>query len=138
MSKRKHNIAYIKPDEPKFLRELKAKVGYKEGPSIETKKEALPTATDEDYEDRDEELPTVVVLNNGDLTAEEAAAFELAKEKEEAQTPADLSKKIIFTKTKSAPKDSKKNTETESSLPKKSKKSKKTKVILSFNEDEED
>lgn len=44
-------------------------------------KEALPTATDEDYDDRDEELPTVVVLKNGDLTAEEAAAFELEKEK---------------------------------------------------------
>ena len=37
MSKRKHNIAYIKPDEPKFLREMKIQAGYKEGPTIDTK-----------------------------------------------------------------------------------------------------
>lgn len=37
MSRKKHNISYIKPDEPKFLRELKEQVGYKEGPTIDTK-----------------------------------------------------------------------------------------------------
>lgn len=28
---------YIKPEEPKFLQQLKAQVGFKEGPSIDTK-----------------------------------------------------------------------------------------------------
>lgn len=37
MSKKKHNIAYIKPEEPKFIRELKAQIGFKEGPDINTK-----------------------------------------------------------------------------------------------------
>lgn len=44
----------------------------------------MPVATDEDRQDRDEELPTIVVLNNGDLTAEEAAAFQAEKEKGKA------------------------------------------------------
>jgi len=37
MSRKKHNISYIKPDEPKFLRELKEQIGYKEGPTVDTK-----------------------------------------------------------------------------------------------------
>lgn len=35
MSKR--NIAYIKPDEPAFLKRLKQSIGYKEGTTVETK-----------------------------------------------------------------------------------------------------
>lgn len=35
MSKR--NIAYIKPQEPSFLRKIKEQVGYKEGPTVDTK-----------------------------------------------------------------------------------------------------
>ena len=35
MSKR--NVAYIKPQEPEFLRKLKEEVGYKEGPTVDTK-----------------------------------------------------------------------------------------------------
>lgn len=37
MSRKKHNISYIKPEEPKFLRDLKEKIGYKEGPNVDTK-----------------------------------------------------------------------------------------------------
>lgn len=37
MSRKKHNIAYIKPEEPKFIRELKAQMGFKEGPDVNTK-----------------------------------------------------------------------------------------------------
>lgn len=37
MSRKKHNVSYMKPDEPKFLRELKEQVGYKEGPTVDTK-----------------------------------------------------------------------------------------------------
>lgn len=37
MSKKKHSISYIKPNEPKFLKELKAQAGFKEGPTVDTK-----------------------------------------------------------------------------------------------------
>lgn len=36
MSKR-NNLQYIKPADPKFLRQIKEQIGYKEGPSIESK-----------------------------------------------------------------------------------------------------
>lgn len=36
MSK-KNSITYIKPEEPSFLKKLKAQIGYKEGPTVETK-----------------------------------------------------------------------------------------------------
>lgn len=36
-SRKKHNVSYIKPEEPKFLRELKEQIGYKEGPTVDTK-----------------------------------------------------------------------------------------------------
>lgn len=35
MSKR--NISYIKPEEPNFLKRLKEQIGYKEGPTVDTK-----------------------------------------------------------------------------------------------------
>jgi hypothetical protein len=35
MSKR--NVSYIKPEEPSFLKRLKAEVGYKEADTVETK-----------------------------------------------------------------------------------------------------
>lgn len=35
MSKR--NVAYIKPKEPAFLARLKEQVGFKEGPTVDTK-----------------------------------------------------------------------------------------------------
>jgi Domain of unknown function (DUF4604) len=37
-----------------------------------SQREQLSAATDEDLEDRDDDLPTVVVLRKGDLSAEEA------------------------------------------------------------------
>lgn len=37
MSLKKHSVAFIKPDEPKFLRDLKIQAGYKEGPTVDTK-----------------------------------------------------------------------------------------------------
>ena len=36
MSKR-NNIHYIKPEDPSFLKRLKEQIGYKEGPTVETK-----------------------------------------------------------------------------------------------------
>ncbi|XP_043465117.1 uncharacterized protein KIAA1143 homolog [Leptopilina heterotoma] len=116
MSLKKHSVAYIKPDEPKFLRDLKIQAGYKEGPTVDTKRGELPEATEEDFEDREEEQPVVVVLNK------------------EANAPADLSKPIIFRKTKPS---SKESNETDSPVIKKPKKEQK-KVVLSFNDDDEE
>lgn len=36
MSK-KGNVSWVKPNEPAFLRKFKNDVGYKEGPTVETK-----------------------------------------------------------------------------------------------------
>ncbi|CAD1472261.1 unnamed protein product, partial [Heterotrigona itama] len=99
MLRKKHNVSYIKPTEPKFLRELKEQIGYKEGPTIDTKREILPQDSNNE-EEREEEKPVVVVLNSEHLTAEQAEAYKKKKEEEEANTPADLSKRIIFKKNK--------------------------------------
>ncbi|KAG8238158.1 hypothetical protein J437_LFUL017994 [Ladona fulva] len=71
MSKR--NVSYVKPAEPKFLAQLKAEIGYKEGPTVDTKREINPEISDDENCEKDEEQPVVVVLRPGDLTAEEAA-----------------------------------------------------------------
>ena len=34
---KKNQIQYIKPNEPAFLKRLKAAAGYKEGPNVDTK-----------------------------------------------------------------------------------------------------
>lgn len=139
MSRKKHNISYIKPDEPKFLRELKEQIGYKEGPTVDTKREVLPEISDDEKEELADEKPVVVVLNSGDLTAEEADAFQKQKEKEENNAPADLSKKIIFRKTKTAEIESDKSdiTATDKPVRKKAKKDKQ-KIVLSFDNDDDD
>ncbi|XP_043796231.1 uncharacterized protein KIAA1143 homolog [Apis laboriosa] len=134
MSRKKHNVSYIKPNEPKFLRELKEQIGYKEGPTIDTKREILPQDSDNDEEEREEEKPVVVVLNSEHLTAKQAEAYKKKKEEEEANAPADLSKRIIFRKNKIT-------TELEPAdkpVKKKIKKTKQEKVILSFNENDDD
>ena len=33
----KRNITYVKQEEPAFLKQFKERVGYKEGPDVETK-----------------------------------------------------------------------------------------------------
>lgn len=101
MSKR--NITYVKPEEPSFLRRIKEQVGYKEGPTVDTKvgctkntppnpvltsrtpfqREDLGPVEEDDLRDADDERPTVVVLNPGDLTEEEAARVNRELEKGE-------------------------------------------------------
>ncbi|XP_021242740.1 uncharacterized protein KIAA1143 homolog [Numida meleagris] len=73
MSKR-NQVSYVRPAEPAFLSRFKRQVGYREGPTVETKREQLPLA-DSDSEngsDNEDEQPQVVTLKKGDLTAEEA------------------------------------------------------------------
>ncbi|KFO71801.1 Uncharacterized protein KIAA1143, partial [Cuculus canorus] len=61
-----------RPADPAFLSRFKRQVGYREGPTVETKREQLPLADDDDDSDNEDEQPQVVTLKKGDLTAEEA------------------------------------------------------------------
>ncbi|XP_064394847.1 uncharacterized protein KIAA1143-like isoform X2 [Halichondria panicea] len=65
------NVTWTKPQEPTFLKAFKDKVGYKEPVSIDAKREAGPPPSVEDREDREDELPTVVVLKAGDVNQDE-------------------------------------------------------------------
>ncbi|CAO2633051.1 Uncharacterized protein KIAA1143 homolog [Lemmus lemmus] len=71
MSKR-NLVSYVRPAEPAFLSRFKERVGYQEGPTVETKK-IQPQIPDDDGDrsDKEDEQPQVVVLKKGDLTAEE-------------------------------------------------------------------
>ncbi|XP_028986333.1 uncharacterized protein KIAA1143 homolog [Betta splendens] len=73
MSKNKPSgVSWVKPSEPSFLKKFKNDVGYKEGPTVDTKRQTMPSLDDDDSgSDREDELPQVVVLKSGDLTAEE-------------------------------------------------------------------
>ncbi|KAK0085694.1 hypothetical protein PV325_004577 [Microctonus aethiopoides] len=142
MSKKKNSISYIKPQEPKFLRELKAQAGFKEGPNIDTKR-GDPSAF-EDWDDDDEALPckteeepVVIVLKAGDLTAEEAEAFKKTKEEEEANAPADLTQRVLFNR-KSKASDDEQITAKDRPMNKKIRISRRPRAILSFNQEEDE
>ncbi|XP_048185506.1 uncharacterized protein KIAA1143-like [Perognathus longimembris pacificus] len=86
--------------EPAFLSRFKEWVGYKEGPTVETKR-IQPQVPDEegDHSDKDDKQPQVVVLKKGDLTAEEVikikAEIKAAKADEE---PAPADGRIMYRK----------------------------------------
>nr|XP_045608224.1 uncharacterized protein KIAA1143 homolog [Procambarus clarkii] len=65
------NVAYSKPQEPAFLTRFKEQVGYKEDNGISDKFAVMPSATDDDLDDKDDELPQVVSLKSDDLSQEE-------------------------------------------------------------------
>ncbi|KPP63844.1 hypothetical protein Z043_117863, partial [Scleropages formosus] len=71
MSKR-GSVSWVKPAEPSFLRKFKNDVGFKEGPTVDTKRQ-MPAAEDDSSGDseREDEQPQVVVLEKKHLTAEE-------------------------------------------------------------------
>ncbi|KAL7733141.1 hypothetical protein ACLKA6_004663 [Drosophila palustris] len=150
MSKR-NNITYVKPQEPSFLAKLKAEIGYKEGPTVDTKRQKLEDL-DQDREDydsseerpeREDEKPQIVVLSRGDLTADEVALEQQRIAKEEAEKPADLNQPIVFKQRVKQPKIETENNTDKTKSKKPSNKRKKSKASssnskLSFNEDEED
>ncbi|KAM6142878.1 uncharacterized protein KIAA1143 homolog [Phoenicopterus ruber ruber] len=104
MSKR-NQVSYVRPAEPAFLSRFKRQVGYREGPTVETKREQLPLA-DSDSEngsDKEDEQPQVVTLKKGDLTAEEAMKIkqqikEALKSNESDGEPEPADGKIMFRK----------------------------------------
>lgn len=94
------NVSWSKPQEPSFLKAFKEKVGYREPSTIDAKHEARPPPSVEDREDREDELPTVVVLRPGDVSKEEFVEYrKSAKEKEDNDTIDDSAGgKIMFKK----------------------------------------
>ncbi|KAM9231328.1 uncharacterized protein KIAA1143 homolog [Leptosomus discolor] len=104
MSKR-NQVSYVRPAEPAFLSRFKRQVGYREGPTVETKREQLPVADDdsENGSDNEDEQPQVVTLKKGDLTAEEAMKIkqqikEALKSNESDGEPEPADGKIVFRK----------------------------------------
>ncbi|XP_024866322.1 uncharacterized protein KIAA1143 homolog isoform X2 [Kryptolebias marmoratus] len=89
-------VAWVKPAEPSFLKKFKSDVGYKEGPNVDTKRQLMPALDDDSGSDREDELPQVVVLKSGDLTADEAKKMKDEKTAGDAEAPTDG--KILFKK----------------------------------------
>ncbi|KAE8596957.1 hypothetical protein XENTR_v10016297 [Xenopus tropicalis] len=99
MSKR-NKVSYVKPVEPSFISKFKKDVGYKEGPTVDTKRQELPVlADDSDGSDKEDEQPQVVVLRKGDLSAEEVMKIkEQIKENSKGEEAAPSDGKILFKK----------------------------------------
>ncbi|XP_028174414.1 uncharacterized protein KIAA1143 homolog [Ostrinia nubilalis] len=131
---RKRNVNYIKPEDPEFLKVLKRQAGYDDR---NHKFDELQNAEDDFAEDDESEKPQVIVLKKGDLTAEEAEVEQKKLEILESNTKADLTQRIIFkTKQKSS---TDKETNKRKSSNAKQKESKRSRQLLSFdNDDEED
>ena len=59
MSRQKRGVQYVQQDEPAFLKKMKQQAGYKEGPTVDTKKEALQQRHPDSDDDIDDEKPQV-------------------------------------------------------------------------------
>ncbi|CAN2389653.1 Domain of unknown function (DUF4604), partial [Pristimantis euphronides] len=150
MSKR-NQVSYVKPTEPSFLRKFKQDVGYKEGPTVDTKRQELPVmADDSDGSDKEDELPQVVVLKKGDLTAEEVMNIKEQIKSSKDEEPAPKDGKILFKKpakrstgdkfagiNASSSKRKKNDESKESTLAKSIQKQVRNTSLLSFDEEEE-
>lgn len=61
MSNKKRGISYIKNEEPAFLKRMKEQAGFKEGPTVDTKRERLEERADDDSDtEKDDEKPQVL------------------------------------------------------------------------------
>lgn len=130
---RKRNVQFSRPEDPEFLKVLKKQAGYDDR---NHKFDKLENAEEDFADDEESERPQVVVLKEGDLTAEEAELEQKRIEKIESETKADLSQKVLFKSkhsstyvknTKRKPEDS--NTTTSK---------KKKQPLLSFDDEDEE
>ncbi|XP_042673434.1 uncharacterized protein KIAA1143 homolog [Centrocercus urophasianus] len=156
MSKR-NQVSYVRPAEPAFLSRFKRQVGYREGPTVETKREQLPLAdSDSDNgSDNEDEQPQVVTLKKGDLTAEEAMKIkqqikEALKSSEQDGESESADGKIMFRKPAkrssekvldfnvSSSKKMKKKTDREATTSQSTAKQVKNSSLLSFDDEEND
>lgn len=131
---KKRNISYIKPEDPEFLKVLKRQAGYDDK---NHKFDELQNAAEDFVENEDSEQPQVVVLKEGDLTAEQAETEKKRIEKEESEAKADLTQKIIF-QSKSKITDPVKNKRKLRNPRSTSSREKKTRQLLSFGDDEQE
>ncbi|XP_067934523.1 uncharacterized protein KIAA1143 homolog isoform X2 [Watersipora subatra] len=132
MSKQKRGVQYVQQDEPAFLKRMKLQAGYKEGPTIDTKRSQLPESNSDSEDDTDDEKPQVVVLKPGDLTEAQAKHAE----QEAACKPREATnEKILFKK----PTKTNENSDKETKKDKKSSGTKiKNKSLLSFAEEDDE
>lgn len=131
---KKRNVNYIKPEDPEFLKILKKQAGYDDR---NHKFDELHNEEKDFVDDDDSEQPQVVVLKKGDLTAEEAEIEKSNLEKEELETKADLSQRVLFKSRNGAATDVRRKRK-EDSKDNKSSKEKKSKQLLSFDDGDED
>ncbi|XP_026752293.2 uncharacterized protein KIAA1143 homolog [Galleria mellonella] len=131
---RKRNVSYIKPEDPEFLKVLKRQAGYDDRNHKFDKLEN----TEEDFvDDTDNEKPQVVVLKEGDLTAEEADLEKKRIDKIVSETKANLNERVIFKRKLTS--NSTNPSKASKSTPKESKKKKYNKrQLLSFGDDDGD
>ncbi|XP_059046480.1 uncharacterized protein KIAA1143 homolog [Achroia grisella] len=125
---RKRNVSYIKPEDPEFLKVLKRQAGYDDK---NHKFDKLEIAED-DFVDNESEQPQVVVLKEGDLTAEEAEIEQTKIDKIESQTKADLNERVIFKSKSKQTSNSTKQSKPDKNIAKVSKKKSNKKQLLSF------
>ncbi|XP_075068584.1 uncharacterized protein KIAA1143 homolog [Mixophyes fleayi] len=152
MSKR-NPVSYVKPAEPSFLRKFKKDVGYKEGPTVDTKRQELPRiADDSDGSDKEDEQPQVVVLKKGDLSVDDVLKIkQQIKESTKDEEPVPADGKIMFRKpvkrstgdkfsgiNAASTKKKKLEESTESTSGKSSQKHVRNSSLLSFDEEDED
>lgn len=133
---KKRNVSFIKPEDPEFLKVFKRQAGYDDK---NHKFDELANAEGDFVDDEDSEQPQVVVLKEGDLTAEEAEVEKKKIEKLESETKADLSQRIVFKpkeKLSAEPGANKRKKETANKQ--KVSKEKKTRQLLSFDDNDED
>lgn len=127
---RKRNVNYIKPEDPEFLKVLKKQAGYDDR---NHKFDELQNDERDFVDDDESEKPQIVVLKEGDLTAEEAEVEQKILEKVETETPADLSQRVLF-KPKSGKPDVNRKRKEDSKVKSKEKKSRQ---LLSFDDDDD-
>ncbi|XP_029600227.1 uncharacterized protein KIAA1143 homolog [Salmo trutta] len=146
----KANVSWVKPAEPSFLKKFKNDVGFKEGPTIDTKRLEMSALEDDGGSDREDELPQVVILKKGDLSAEEVLQIKEVKDGTEKEDKPPADGKILFKKptkrssdkfqgiTASSNKKKKSEGGDEEKKEEKSEKKVKNKSLLSFGEDEDE
>lgn len=130
---RKRNVNYIKPEDPEFLKVLKRQAGYDDK---NHKFDDLMNAKEDFVDDDDSEQPQVVVLNEGDLTAEQAEIERKKIEKTEAETKADLDQRVIFKRKEKLLEPTSKRKRTDQSA--REVNEKKSRQLLSFGDDDDD
>ncbi|XP_054997891.1 uncharacterized protein KIAA1143 homolog [Sorex araneus] len=113
--------SFVRPAQPTFLAHFKERVGYREGPTIETERiQPQFPGEDGDQSDKEDEQPQVVVFKKGDLSAGEVmkikAEIKAANADEE---PASTGGRVMYRKPDKCSSDGKKCGLTASSIEKK-------------------